>query len=113
MALCASMERQTLPQVGLLSIPLLISPTFTTFHHLLPFGVQMLRTWQHCELCVWLQVTGLASSWISPRGNTTAPCLECATSAACPNTECLHHLPVSRGVLDRVLASLAVLLLHE
>lgn len=74
------------------------------------------RTLQHCELSVRLQVTGLASSWTSPRGNTTALCLECATSVACPNTECLHHLPVSRGVCDSFLLlvrrRLAVLLLY-
>lgn len=74
------------------------------------------RTLQHCLLSVWLQVTGLASSWTSPRENTTALCLECATSVACPNTECLHHLPASRGAFDSFLVlvrhRLAVSLLY-
>lgn len=50
------------------------------------------------ELSVFLQVTGLVSSWISRQGNTTALCSESATSVACPNMECLLHPPASRGV---------------
>lgn len=46
---------------------------------------------------VSLQVTGSVSSWTRPQGNTTARCLGSATSAACPNTECLLRPPVSRG----------------
>lgn len=44
-----------------------------------------------------MQATGLVLSWISQLGNTTVLCLESVTSAACPNMECLPHLPVSRG----------------
>lgn len=46
---------------------------------------------------VSLQVTGSVSSWTSPQGNTTARCLGSATSAACPNMECLLRPLVSRG----------------
>lgn len=49
---------------------------------------------------VVLQVIGSAWSWISPQGNTTARCLESATSAACPNMGCLLRPLVSRGNLE-------------